>query len=253
MEPSSHTREPQAGDRNEEHISDAGSVVVIGGTSGLGRDLARYYAVRGRHVVVTGRDRDRAAAAAAEIGGDTHGLGVDLTDLDSIGDSLAGIGRVEHLVLAAFFRDRNTVREFEPSSGRDLLTIKPLGYIHVVHALHPRLLPTGSILIYGGGLKDRPQVGTLTVSTANAAMEGLTRALAVELKPVRVNAIHPGMVADSPFWARQPEEFKEGIRAKTPTGRYIAMQEVTETAVLLLENPAINATNVDVNGGSTVG
>jgi NAD(P)-dependent dehydrogenase (short-subunit alcohol dehydrogenase family) len=230
-----------------------GSVVVIGGTAGLGRDLAEFYADRGRRVVVTGRDRERAAKVAAEIGGNVEGVGVDLTDLEGIAGALAGLGPIAHLALSAFFRDRNTVRDFQLASGRDAVTIKVLGYIEVVHALHPRLREDGSILLYGGGLKDRPQVGTLTVSTLNAAVTGLTRALAVELKPIRVNAIHPGMVADSPFWSRQPAELREGIRSKTPTGQYTSMRDVTEAAAMLLGNPALNGVNLDVNGGARLG
>jgi NAD(P)-dependent dehydrogenase (short-subunit alcohol dehydrogenase family) len=237
----------------QEHIAGTGAVVVIGGTAGLGRDLAQHYADQGREVVITGRDRERAAKVAAEIGGATRGIAVDLTKLDTVAEALADIGAVEYLALCAFFRDRNAVRELRLDTARDLLTIKPLGYVVVVNALHTRLLPTGSILIYGGGLKDRPTVGTLTVAIANASVEGLTRALAVELKPIRVNAIHPGMVVDSPFWTRQPDEFKEGIRARTPTGRYTTMREVTQAAVGLLENPAINAASLAINGGAMLG
>jgi NAD(P)-dependent dehydrogenase (short-subunit alcohol dehydrogenase family) len=229
-----------------------GAVVVIGGTAGLGRDLAEYYASRGRRVVITGRDQERADKIAAEIGGDTVGLALDLTDVESIAPRLASIGSVEYLALSAFFRDRNTVRDFNLGTARDLATIKIVGYAEVVHALHARLQPTGSILLYGGGLKDRPQVGTLTVSTTNAAVMGLTRALAVELAPIRVNAIHPGMVADSPFWSGQPAELREGIRSRTPTGRFTTMRDVTTAAVFLLEHPAINGVNLDVNGGSAL-
>lgn len=230
-----------------------GSVVVVGGTAGLGRDLAEHYARQGRRVVITGRNQERAAKAAAEIGGDCRGIAVDLSQLDTIPAALAEVGPVAHLALTAFFRDRNTVRELDVARAQELLTVKPLGYMVVVNALHTKFLPDASILIYGGGLKDRPQVGTLTVSTANAAVNGLARALAVELKPVRVNVIHPGMVADSPFWSKQPPEMKEGIRAKTPSGRFISMAEVTRAAVELLENTAVNATVLEVNGGSRVG
>jgi NAD(P)-dependent dehydrogenase (short-subunit alcohol dehydrogenase family) len=228
----------------------SGALVVIGGTAGLGRDLAEYYAARGRRVVITGRSQERADKVAAEIGGETSGIGVDLTEVDRIAGALAGIGPVEYLALCAFFRDRNTARDFNHGAARDLATIKIVGYTEVVHALHGRLTPTGSLLLYGGGLKDRPQVGTITVSTTNAAVMGLTRALAVELAPVRVNAIHPGMVADSPFWSAQPGELREAIRARTPTGRFTTMREVTTAAVFLLEHPAINGVNLDVNGGA---
>lgn len=234
----------------QQEVPGAGALVVIGGTAGLGRDLAGYYAGRGRRVVITGRSQERADKVAAEIGGETSGIGVDLTDVDGIAAAVAGIGPVEYLALCAFFRDRNTARDFNWGAARDLATIKMVGYTEVVHALYDRLLPTGSLLLYGGGLKDRPLVGTLTVSTANAAVMGLTRALAVELAPIRVNAIHPGMVADSPFWSAQPAELRDAIKARTPTGRFTTMREVTTAAVFLLEHPAINGVNLDVNGGA---
>jgi len=237
----------------QQQVPGDGALVVIGGTAGLGRDLAEYYAGRGRKVVITGRSQERADKIAAEIGSDTSGIGVDLTDVDRIATALAGIGPVEYLALCAFFRDRNTARDFNTSAARDLATIKMVGYPAVVHALHGRLLPSASLLLYGGGLKDRPQVGTLTVSTSNASVMGLTRALAVELAPIRVNAIHPGMVADSPFWSGQPAEFREAIRSRTPTGRFTTMREVTTAAAFLLEHPAINGVNLDVNGGSALG
>jgi NAD(P)-dependent dehydrogenase (short-subunit alcohol dehydrogenase family) len=229
---------------------DDGAVVVVGGTAGLGRDLAGYYASQGREVVVTGRSQERADKVAVQIGGATTGIGLDLTDIGRVATALAGVGPVRFLVLCAFFRDRNTVRDLNLTNARDLVTMKVVGYAEVVHALHTRLLPSASVLLYGGGLKDRPQVGTLTVSASNAAVTGLTRALAVELAPIRVNAIHPGMVADSPFWSAQPEPMRETIRSRTLTGRYTTMREVTTAAAFLLEHPAVNAVNLDVNGGS---
>jgi NAD(P)-dependent dehydrogenase (short-subunit alcohol dehydrogenase family) len=230
-----------------------GAVVVIGGTAGLGRDLAEYYAELGRPVLITGRTQERADKVAAEIGGRTTGVALDLLEVERIGTALSRVGPVGHLVLSAFFRDRNTVRDLNIGAARDLVTLKIVGYAEVVHVLHDRLLPTASLLLYGGGLKDRPMVGTLTVSTANAAVMGLTRALAVELAPIRVNAIHPGMVADSPFWSAQPAEIREAIRARTPTRRYTTMREVTTAAAFLLEHPALNGVNLDVNGGSALG
>jgi NAD(P)-dependent dehydrogenase (short-subunit alcohol dehydrogenase family) len=202
--------------------------------------------------VITGRSQERADKVASEIGGATTGLRLDLTEVDRVGVGLASVGPVGHLALCAFFRDRNTVADLNLTTARDLLTIKVVGYAAVVHALHGRLLPSASLLLYGGGLKDRPQVGTLTVSTSNAAVMGLARALAVELAPIRVNAIHPGMVADSPFWSAQPEQLREAIRAGTPTGRYTTMREVTTAAAFLLEHPAVNGVNLDVNGGAGI-
>ena len=82
-----------------------GSVVVVGGTVGLGRELAHAYADEGREVVVTGRDQGRADPAASEIGGRTRGLGFDLAEPHTIGDALGGVGAVDHVVLDAIERD----------------------------------------------------------------------------------------------------------------------------------------------------
>ncbi|MEE6260418.1 SDR family NAD(P)-dependent oxidoreductase [Plantactinospora sonchi] len=229
---------------------DSGCVVVVGGTSGLGRDLAGHYAGRGRDVVVTGRDPGRAEAVAAEIGGRTTGVAVDLAQPGGVAEALAGIGLVGHLVLAAFVRDVNRVADYQIDRAVSLVTVKLVGYTEVVHTLRSRLVPDASILLFGGGSKDRPFPGSATVSTVNAGVVGLVNVLAAELAPVRVNALHPGIVADSPFWARQPAEVHETYRARTATGRLTTMADVTDAAVFLLENPAVNAVNLNLNGGT---
>jgi NAD(P)-dependent dehydrogenase (short-subunit alcohol dehydrogenase family) len=87
------------------------SIVVVGGTSGLGLEIARHYAARGDRVTLTGRDADRAAAAAKDVGGETAGLALDLTEPHDIAPALAGIESVDGLVLAAIERDVNTVAD----------------------------------------------------------------------------------------------------------------------------------------------
>lgn len=227
-----------------------GAVVVVGGTSGLGRHLAEHYAARGDEVVVTGRDPARTAAVAAEIGGRTTGVAVDLSQPATIADALAGIGPVRHLVLAAFVRDVNRVVDYQVDRAVSLVTVKLVGYPEVAHTLHDRIVRSGSILLFGGGSRDRPFPGSATVSTVNAGVVGLVNVLAAELAPVRVNALHPSIVADSPFWAGQPAHVHETYRARTATGRLTTMADVTHAAVFLLENPAANAVNLDLNGGA---
>ncbi|MEQ4302803.1 SDR family oxidoreductase [Plantactinospora sp. B6F1] len=229
---------------------DGGCVVVIGGTSGLGRDLAEHYAKRGLEVVVTGRDPARTDRVAAEIGGRTTGVAVDLTEPGSVAAALAGIGEVRHLVLAAFVRDVNKVSDYQIDRAVSLVTVKLVGYTEVAHTLRNRLSPKASVLLFGGGSKDRPFPGSATVSTVNAGVVGLVNVLAAELRPVRVNALHPGIVADSPFWAGQPAEVHATYTARTLTGRLTTMADVTDAAVFLLENPAVNAVNLDLNGGA---
>jgi len=230
-------------------MPEPGSVVVIGGTSGLGREVARHYAGRGRDVVVSGRDAQRAEAVAKELGGRTHGIGLDLAQPEELAGRLAGVGQVAHLVLAAIDRDDNRVRDFDLAGALRLVTLKLVGYTEVVHALLPRLDGDGSIVMFGGLAKDRPYPGSTTVSTVNGGVIGMVHTLAVELAPIRVNAVHPGIVGDSPFWSAKPEAAREGFRSRTPTGRLATMQDVVGAVVFLLENRSVNGVNLPVDGG----
>jgi NAD(P)-dependent dehydrogenase (short-subunit alcohol dehydrogenase family) len=230
-------------------MAEAGCVVVIGGTRGLGKEVARHYAGLGREVVVTGRDAGRAEEVATELGGDTRGLGFDLAEPEAIGPALKDVGAVGRLVLAAIERDDNRVREFDVGGAIRLTTLKLVGYAEVVHQLADRLTEDASLVVFGGGAKDRPYPGSTTVSTVNGGILGLTRTLAIELAPLRVNSIHPGIVQDSPFWVEKPPEVLEGFRARTPTGRLCSMQDIVGAVVFLLENRAVNGVDLRVDGG----
>jgi NAD(P)-dependent dehydrogenase (short-subunit alcohol dehydrogenase family) len=228
-----------------------GNVVIVGGTRGLGRELAQSYADSGRDVVVTGRDQARAEAAANEIGGRTRGIGFDVADPHSIADHLADIGEVHYLVLAAIERDVNNVREYDIAGALRLVTLKLVGYTEVIHALTPRLRADSAILIFGGLARDRPYPGSTTVTTVNGAVTSLVRTLVIELAPMRVNALHPAIVGDSPQWSDMPPERLQALVQRTPIGRLVTMAEIVSASRFLLENEAINGINLAVDGGWT--
>ena len=226
-----------------------GAIVIIGGTSGIGRALAESYAGRGCRVVVACRDTGRAEQAAAEIGGATTGIAVDLSQPAGIAAAVAGVKGVQHLVLAAILRDDNRVREFDLEGAMQLVTMKLVGYTEAIHALLPEMGEHASILLFGGLAKDRPYPGSTTVSTVNGGITGMVRTLATELAPIRVNALHPGIVGDSPAWEGKPPAVLEAVRARTPLGRLITMTEVAGACTFLLENGAVNGINLPVDGG----
>ena len=230
-------------------MQEMGSVVVIGGTSGLGKEVARFYASRARGVVISGRDATRAQAVAGEIGGRTRGIGLDLAIPEQLSTNLADIGQVQYLVLAAIDRDENRVRDYNITRAIRLATLKLVGYTEVVHALASRLAQDASVVLFGGLAKDRPYPGSTTISTVNGGISGLTRTLVHELAPVRVNAIHPGIVGDSPYWAAKPAGVLEGVRSRTPTGRLATMRDIVDAVAFLLENPAMNGVDLRVDGG----
>jgi NAD(P)-dependent dehydrogenase (short-subunit alcohol dehydrogenase family) len=223
-----------------------GVVLVVGGTAGLGREVAAHYQRQGRHVVITGRDPARARAAAAELGDGVTGIGFDLGEPTSIPEGLRDVGPVSRLVLAAIYRDNNPVREYDVPGAINLTTMKLVGYPAVVHALLDRLSDDSSVVLFGGRAKDRPYPGSTTVTTVNGGVSTMIRTLAIELKPIRFNAIHPGIVGDSPFWDGKPLDH---VVERTPTGRLATMAEVVDATVFLLENRAMNGVNLYVDGG----
>jgi NAD(P)-dependent dehydrogenase (short-subunit alcohol dehydrogenase family) len=223
------------------------AVVVIGGTSGLGRAVAEHYAGRGAEVVLTGRDPDRTKAVAAEVG--AHGVALDLERPDDLAAALADVGDVRHLVLAAIDRDENKVKEYDIAQAMKLVTLKLVGYTETIHTLLPRMDSDGSIVVFGGQARNRPYAGSTTVSTVNGGVVGMVHTLAVELAPIRVNALHPGIVGDSPYWAARPAAVLDAIAARTPTGRLATMADIVGAVVFLLENNSVNGQNLSVDGG----
>jgi NAD(P)-dependent dehydrogenase (short-subunit alcohol dehydrogenase family) len=226
-----------------------GSVVIVGGTQGLGRELAQSYADEGREVVVTGRDQGRADTAATQIGGRTRGIGFDLAEPHAIAERLADVGDVDYVVLAAIERDDNRVGDYDIRGALRLVTLKLVGYTEVIHALVPRLADDSAILVFGGLARDRPYPGSTTVTTVNGGVSSLVRTLVIELAPRRVNALHPAIVGDSPQWRDMPPERLEALVQRTPIGRLVTMAEVVGASRFLLENRAINGINLFVDGG----
>jgi NAD(P)-dependent dehydrogenase (short-subunit alcohol dehydrogenase family) len=226
------------------------SVLIVGGTAGIGLEVARHYANGGARVTLTGRDADRAAAAAIQVGGDTKGLALDLAAPHDIAPALAGINAVDGLVLAAIERDVNTVADYDIDRALRLVTLKLVGYTEVVHALRSRIAPDGAIVMFGGLAKERPYPGSTTVSTVNGGIHTLVHTLAVELAPIRVNAIHPGIVGDSPYWR---DRDLSHVLARTPCGRLAEMADVVDAVAFLLGNRAVNGVNINVDGGWLLG
>ena len=223
-----------------------GAVVVIGGTSGIGRLLATEYAKKGEQVVLSGRDAAQASQVAAEVGGGAIGIGVDLAEPESVRSALAGVGPVRRLALAAVERDVNNVAGYDIDRARRLVTLKLVGYLEVVHVLKDRLTKDASIVLFGGLAKERPYPGSTTVSTVNGGVTGMVHTLACELGPVRVNAVHPGIVGDSPYWEGKP---LDAVVSRTPIGRLVTMAEVVEAVVFLLECGGVNGVDLYVDGG----
>ena len=127
-----------------------GTVVIVGGTRGIGLEVARHYADAGREVVITGRDGTTAEEAAAGLDGSVSAVALELTRPEGIDAALSGVGPVAHVVLAAIDRDENSVRDYDIQRATSLAMLKLVGYTEVVHTLVPRLGDESSIVVFGG-------------------------------------------------------------------------------------------------------
>jgi NAD(P)-dependent dehydrogenase (short-subunit alcohol dehydrogenase family) len=223
--------------------------LIVGGSSGLGRVIAQRLANRGDQVVITSRDTERANAVAQEIGLGARGLALDLSTPEEIGDALASVREVDNLVITAVEQAINSVREFDITQAVRSVTVKLVGYTEVVRVLHPRFGAGASVVLFGGLAKDRPYPGSTVVTTFNGGVSSLIKTLAVEIAPHRVNALHPGIVGDSPKWRDVPEH---PHISRTPIGRLVTMDEVADATEFLLRNRGVNAHDLVIEGGLLV-
>src|SRR5208283_3489128 len=153
---------------------------------------------------------------------------------------------VDNLVITAIEQAVNTLRDYDIGQAVRSVTVKLVGYTEVVRVLHPKFSTGASVVLFGGLAKDRPYPGSTMVSTFNGGVSGLMRTLAVELAPHRINALHPGVVGDSPKWRDVPNHPHV---QRTPLGRLVTMQEVADAADFLLRNSGVNAQNLIIDGG----
>jgi NAD(P)-dependent dehydrogenase (short-subunit alcohol dehydrogenase family) len=232
---------------SQDNVTNEGRIsVVIGGTQGIGKEIVKSLAAKGSTVYLTGRTPESATRAAQEIGMGTIGLAVDLSEPDTIAEALASIPAVDDLVIPAIERDANTIADYNVARAIRLVTLKLVGYTEAIHALLGRFRPHASVVLFGGLALERPYPGSTTVSTVNGGVMGIVNSLATELAPVRINAIHPGIIGDSPFWENKDNSH---IINRTPLGRLVTMQEIVHSVEFLLDNSGVNGVNLAMDGG----
>lgn len=228
-------------------------IVVIGGTSGLGLAIAKSAHALGCKVTIAGRGRERAAEIAKSIGAGTIGLHIDLEDSGSIGPALRDGPPIDYLVVTPIVRLSTSAKDFAVAEAERLARVKLVGYVEAVGAAQPRLKPTSSIVLFSGLAKDRPYPGSTMTSVVNGGIVAMTKTLAVELAPIRVNCVSPGVVIDSPTWRRilanGPNAMAEAMTAKTPTRRLATVDDIIHGVFFLLDNRAVNGVDLELDGG----
>ncbi|HSO18645.1 MAG TPA: SDR family oxidoreductase [Desulfosarcina sp.] len=230
------------------------SVVVIGGSSGMGLAVARKASQAGARVVIASRSADKLQAAARRIGGDVHWQMVDTTDEASVADLFERLGTVDHLAVPGSSVKTGPLRELPLADARFTMQSKFWG--PYLCAKHARLNDTGSITFFSGILSRRPGMNDALLASVNAAVEAMGRALAKDLAPVRVNVLSPGMTAGTGAYLKIPEAAREAMFAsvagRLPVGRVGRPEDIADAVVMLMTNGFITGVVLDVDGGGLI-
>jgi NAD(P)-dependent dehydrogenase (short-subunit alcohol dehydrogenase family) len=228
------------------------TVVVIGGSAGIGLETARLAAAEGADVILTGRDPSRLQNAARDVGA-VHSAAFDATDPERLAAFFAGLpGPVDHVLLSGSGPYYAPLPEFDFAAARrdaDQHLWLPL---HLAREARGRVRPGGTLLFIGGTGGRTRGVGLALIGALSAALPALAANLALELAPVRVNVIAPGFV-DTALSARllgaQLEARREQLRATLPIGRVVGPQDVAALAIHLMVNTAVTGASYDIDGG----
>jgi NAD(P)-dependent dehydrogenase (short-subunit alcohol dehydrogenase family) len=224
-------------------------VLIFGGSSGIGLATARLAAAEGASVTVIGRSPEHLAEAARDLP-TARMVEADITVETDIVRVLEGEPHIDHLVCTTGARAPGRVTTVDWASARGAFDAKFWGPMMVVRLGAPKL--RGSVTLTAGAAAWTPSIGSVITSSVNGSVDALCRALAVDLAPVRVNAVSPGLI-DTPTWDGMTEADRTAMYAKSaaavPVGRVGRAQEVAEAFVFLMTNGFITGATLHIEGG----
>ena len=228
-------------------------VIVLGGTTGIGFAVARAAAERGAEVTVASSRQSSVDKALATLPATADGTTLDLRDETAIAEFFAKIGEFDHLVYTAGEPlSPAALAETEIASAREFFEVRYWGALASVKHAIGRIRSGGSITLSSGGTSRRPTAGWTAPTSVCSAIEGLTRALAVELAPVRVNAVRPGLVRTD-LWQNFPDADRETLYATAakalPVGRIGEPEDIAESYLYLMDSGYTTGSIVTIDGG----
>jgi len=231
---------------------DGQTVVVIGGSAGIGLETARLARAEGADVVITGRNQERLDRAASEVGA-TSSASFDATDLDALAAFFADApGPIDHVLVTGSGPYYAPLAELDFAAVRKDIDAHILVPVQVARSAVGKVRPGGTLLFIGGTGGRRIRAGLGLISALTNAMPALVATLAVEIAPIRVNLIAAGFV-DTPLSARllgdEIEARREELRRTLPTGRVVGPADVAALALHLMTNTALTGATYDIDGG----
>lgn len=223
-------------------------VLVVGGTSGIGATVTRMAATAGANVITASR-RNEASPSAPAV---AH-LRLDISHEAQVRSCCSDQLPFDHVVVSAGGARPGKFREQSSDAGAQAFETKFWGAWRV--AAHAPLTVNASITFISGVFAERPSAGQVAASCANAALEALARALAVELGPIRVNAVSPGLV-DTPMWHAMPEErrtaYFASVAEELPARRICSDEDVAALVLACMTNQALTGAVLKIDGGYTL-
>lgn len=229
-------------------------IVIIGGSSGMGLATARAAAAAGAAVTIASSNQERLKAALTDLPDTCDGHVVDTRDEASVAALFEHVGELDHLVYTAGDAVRpQPLADVSLDAARQLLEVRFWGTVTAVKHATPRVRPGGSIVLSSGTVAIRPAPGTALAAGAASATEGLTRGLAAELAPIRVNAVRSGAIR-TPLWDPVPEPQRTALFAaladRTLTKSIGEAEQIAAAHLYLMENPFVTGTVLTVDGGA---
>ena len=231
-------------------------VVVVGGSSGIGLAVAQLAAAEGAKVVIVSSNAERVWKAAESIGPDAQGQAVDVSDERAIATFFAKLGSFDHLVFTA--GDSLQLQELASTDLQQARRAFELRYWAALAAVKygsPQLRKEGSIVLTTGIAGQRPRKGWVLAASVCGTIEALTRALAIELAPIRVNAVSPGLVRTN-LWqnmsVKEREERYESVGKSLPVGRVGEASDIAQAYLFLMQEGFATGQTVVVDGGAVL-
>ncbi|WP_027088037.1 SDR family oxidoreductase [Cohnella panacarvi] len=227
-------------------------IVIIGGSSGIGLETARQTIELGGDVIVVSRSEQKLRQAKEILGSKAVTYALDTTDERQVKDFFGTVGRFDHLVVSAAETSGGSFLDTDAAQARQLFDNKFWGQYYAAKHGAPNVIGNGSITLFSGVVAYKPMVGSAALGAVNAAVSNLGRTLALELAPIRVNVVSPGII-DTPARSRMAEEARnslyETIADKLPAKRVGNAEDVAQGVLYLIRNGFVTGTVLHVDGG----
>ena len=228
------------------------TAVVFGGSAGIGLATAKMLVEEGARVIISSRSKEKLQTAKNAIGGDVEVYSLDVSQEEALKRFFENVETFDHLVFTAVKGANGLFLGLDTATARRVFETKFWGQYYAAKYAAPKLKEGGSITLFSGVASQRPIKGLSAIAAVNGAIEALCRSLAVELGPIRVNAVSPAVVATPSYDRMPPEQRKEYLRSfasKLPVKRVGEPEDVARAVLYLILNGYTTGTVLEVHGG----